>query len=178
MHLEIVEIKDDLIVLRDGQRTFEQAAEPKPATVSLESGADNAAATSTLGKSASTLPSMTAKTQRTFVPPQRVVPEAPPAERVISEQESAAMEALVERLKNLRRKADGGDAEQAMDDLVSGFKASEVSSEEAEKLDRLGKDLKRGDRDEPNVPKRIGSKIDNSIPRRPSISTRDRAARP
>ncbi len=180
MHLKIVEIKDDVVVVSDGTRTFEQAAEPRPATVSLEGGPGSAATvTSTSGRSASTLPSPPVGAQRAALPPRPPVRQTPSSpEPTISDQESAALSSLVERLQKIQREAEGADAEKAMNDVMSNFATPKVGSQEAQKLNELGRELKRGDREEPNIPRRVGSKISPSIPRRPSISTRDSAGRP
>jgi len=179
MHLKIVEIKDDVVVVSDGTRTFEKVAEPRPATVDLEGGPGGVpTVASTSGRSASTLPSSPVRTQRTALPPPTAVREAPSSQPVMSQQEDAALTALVERLKNLRREADSDNTDQAMDDAISSFRAQQVSPREAEQLDKLGKDLKQGGQAEPNVPRRPSSKISNSIPRRPSVTTRGGAPRP
>ena len=96
----------------------------------------------------------------------------------MSEQENAALSALVERLQKIQREADGAQADQAMQNLMSGFKAPEAGPEEGDELNEVGREMKRGDREEPNIPQPVGSKIDRSIPRRPSVTTRERPVRP
>jgi hypothetical protein len=79
----------------------------------------------------------------------------------VSSDEAAALEKLVEQLANLQRgpKSDktGGDdvneqeAAAMMEKLMKEFTATQVSDEEAKKLDGLGKELENAQRG-PNLP--------------------------
>lgn len=180
MHLEIVEIRDAVIVVRDNQRTFEVEAEPRPPQVSLEAGAEGAvtaAATSTsptrtYSPAARSARVETRRTAPSRTPRQVERPQPTRPAPSMNEREGAALGALIERLKNLQRDSDspdsGSDANMAK--VISDFKSSRISNEEAKKLDEMGRELEDHNEDEPNMPRRGGSKIDGSVPRRPPMT--------
>jgi len=136
-HLTIEQIKDGLIVVRDGQRTFELAAEKRPEMRSLLEGSASGAVGPKPGISA-TRGVRTSVIGRTMAEPQ------------ISAEESEALELLVDRLKNLRQDLKSEETDSAvspqekaeiMERLISDFKSARVSAEEAEKLGDLGEEL-------------------------------------
>jgi hypothetical protein len=159
MHLVIEEVKDGIVVVRDGQRTFEVAAEPRPTTSSLLDGAPGAQPTVVAPATGA----------RAVTPGPSVRPSSPVTTTMqqgpdISEEESAALEALVERLKSLQKSGKSnkttaaGSADSSSDDpaaaiekLMSDFGSSKVGDDEAKRLGDLGKELD-GSQHEPNTP--------------------------
>jgi len=180
MHLVIEEVKDGIVVVRDGQRTFEVAAEPRPTTSSLLDGAPGAQPT--VAPTTST---------RAVTPGPSVRPSSPVTATMqqgpdISEEESAALEALVERLKSLQKSGKSnkttaaGSADSSPDDpaatmekLISDFGASKVGDDEAKRLGDLGKELD-GSQHEPNTP--AGDKTDDGARSKSPIPPKRRPA--
>jgi hypothetical protein len=176
-HLVIEQIKDGLVVLRDGETTSEMAVSDRPVTISLLKGASTEGAVSTAA-----LPD---SGQPTSLPEVTIgsLPQLDP-------ERSKALDELVDQLKALQSSMEPGqggsedrDAKTAaIDKVISEFKTSRVTNEEAKKLDDLGKSLKgtqrstrRGTRrprlrndansktgQEPNQPE--GDKLDASPP--------------
>jgi hypothetical protein len=181
-HLVIEQIKDGVVVIRDGQNISELAVEPRPAIISLLEGSQSGAS------AAATRPTPTTTSMQTAVSaPQPSLPAPHPTlpatigpatsavaiqspqleataqveEPQVSSDEAAALEKLVEQLANLQRgpKSDktGGDdvneqeAAAMMEKLMKEFTATQVSDEEAKKLDGLGKELENAQRG-PNLP--------------------------
>ncbi len=179
MHLDIVEVKDGVVVVRDGQRTFEVPAEPRRVAVDLEGtpgSRPTAVATSTPTRNVGTF-SPVSMANRTVVTPRTEVQRAAPPEPVMDEQKSAEILSLMERLQSIQEaektgSVDSNEAARTKEKIMSNFRASQVSEEEAKKLNNLGRQLDQDDRESPENPRRPGSKIDGSIPRRPPISQR------
>lgn len=160
-HLLIEQIKDGLIVVKDNKGTFEIMAEQKPETSLLEGAsavppgranisrrtpgaADSRAALSASGRTDAGITGAKSK-----VPPPRRTAE-----------EGAKMKELVEKLREIQRsfKSDKTGSESSakekaamMENLISQFRSSRLSAEEAKKLSTLGEDLKKV-REEPNRP--------------------------
>ncbi len=160
-HLIIEEVKAGLVVVRDGQGTFELAPQ-RPEKRSLLKGAASSARTgpkstlpSSIGpKAASTVPAPAASSTIS----RRLPSSRPPR---VSAEESAALEKLMSKLKTVRESAQSDKAGSGRSDedvaalmgkLLSDFQSTRISAEEAKRLDRLGKELKDISED-PNRPR-------------------------
>jgi hypothetical protein len=168
MHLVIEQIKEGLIVYRDGQKTSEISVEPRPPQQSLLQG-ESSVSTSP-GVPTSTLANGQAGARAAFEPPRRAAgpiagrtqPARPPRPHVQrSKDDMAALEALGDKLANLMKGSKSGktgsaqdseDMAAMMDALISDLKATRVTAEEAKKLGDLGKKLKNVHQD-PNRPR-------------------------
>jgi hypothetical protein len=163
MHLIIEQVKEGLIVCRDGQGTSEISVEPRPAQQSLLQGKSSVS----VGPSAptSTLAGAQASPKAGFGPPprtgrpiaSRTQPARLPRPQVQrSKEDMAALEALGDKLKSLMESPRSGktgsaqdseDMAAVMDALISDLKATRVTAEEAKKLGDLGKKLKNVQQD-------------------------------
>ena len=155
-HLLIEQIKDGLIVVKDNKGTFEIMAEQEPETSLLEGAsavppgrADISRRTP--GAAGAALPA----SGRTDAGITRPTGRVPHPRRTAAE--DAKMKELVENLRQIQRsfKSDktgsGPSAKEKaamMENLISQFRSSRLSAEEAKKLSTLGKDLNV--REEPN----------------------------
>jgi len=159
-HLIIEQIKDGLIVVRDGQRTFDIPVQQRPRQISLlDDGSgpvsyEDRGATG-LPAALSALESLDTGVSTTEAPsrPPAFVPRSRPE---IDDGERAALEELVGKLKELHSslESDKIDPERSpeqeaamMEKLISDFKQARVSTEEAKKLGDLGNELENGQRD-------------------------------
>ncbi len=158
MHLIIEQVKEGLIVCRDGQKTSEILVEPRPAQQSLLQGKSSVSASPSV--QTSTVPDAQAGPKTASGPPRRAAPpiasHRPPARPArpqgrMSEEDRAAMEALGNKLQSLMKGSKSGktgspkdseDIAAMMDALISDLKATRVTAEEAKKLGDLGKKLK------------------------------------
>jgi hypothetical protein len=146
-HLTVTEIKDGSIVCSDGRGQRPMMAEPAPDTASLlEAGASTGTPTAS-GPSRPPLPAALSRPEALRA---AITTVPPPASR-LSEGDRKDMSQLVRRLKEeLQRHpasdttdANEGPADKtaAMSRLISEFKSSRVSPEEAKRLEELGKEL-------------------------------------
>jgi len=159
-HLIIEQIKDGLIVVRDGQRTFDIPVQQRPRQISLlDDGSgpvsyEDRGATG-LPAALSALESLDTGVSTTEAPsrPPAFVPRSRPE---IDDGERAALEELVGKLKELHSslESDKIDPERSpeqeaalMEKLISDFKQARVSTEEAKKLGDLGDELENDQRD-------------------------------
>lgn len=152
-YLIIEQVKDGLVIVKNDQETFEMpikqtSVKGTPKGSSATSGGlikknPSKASINSLDKNVRSLKSR--------------MPKLPQSKYDDPEKE-ARMEDLVNRLQNLQQtletdgnSVDDEDREKAeiMNELVSKFKSSRITDEEAEKLDDLGEDLKDV-QDEPN----------------------------
>jgi len=138
-HLTIEQIKDGLIVVRDGQKTFELKAEERPLKSTLLEGSSPGAA--------GPISTSTTDTKSGV----GVTRDSRPAASQLGDEKRAALEELVEKLRNLQkdinsRKNDSGasseEKAELMEKFITDFKATRVSDEEAKKLGDLGEELK------------------------------------
>lgn len=143
-HLIIEQIKDGLVLVRDGQRTFEINVEPKPPQRSLLEGSSISTDIEVRPDLQPIIGLVPDGTSTSFFSPAKNPPQ-------ITDEESGALEDLVNKLKDLQRniksqKTDSGptpeDKDALMEKIISDFRAARVSAEEARKLDDLGKVLK------------------------------------
>jgi len=167
-HLVIEQIKDNLVIVRGTKGTFEIAVEERPQISLLEGGGsvsrEAVGGKSEVGIERSDSVSSGARITRTRS-------RAP--QRRISPEQDARYEELVDQLRAIQRsfksdKTDSGpNAEQKaalMEQLISGFKSSRLSAEEAKKLGDLGRKLK-DDSGDPNLSlpaQEAGAKVEAS----------------
>jgi len=152
-HLLIEQIKDGLIVVKDDRGTFELMAEQEPETSLLEGASavppgrtDISRRTPGAAGSRAALPA-SGRTDAGITRPTGRVPQP----RRTAE-EDAKMKELVENLRQIQRsfKSDktgsGPSAKEKaelMENLISQFRSSRLSAEEAKRLSTLGKELKK-----------------------------------
>jgi hypothetical protein len=163
-HLIIEEIKDGLVVVRDGQRTFEVVA-PRPEKRSLLKGSSSG---ETESKPA-TLEAVKADTGAARSRPPRLSAEKSEAfKQLVGELEAMQFGVGTDKT-GTERGADKKKNVAAMKQLISDFEATRVSTQEAQKLDSLGKELD-GNQPDPNQAKY--RKVERARrPRRPRTST-------
>jgi hypothetical protein len=177
-HLVIDKIKDGAVVIRDGTSTYELAVPDRIDRVSIVEGKNGAPSTVRVSGGPSSysayMPSVNTPTLPgpAFNSRRPPLMSAPQPEPKISEKDQQSMNELIEKLRELQKglKSDSSERSAApqdqnalMDKLISDFRASHVSTEEADRLSGLGESLKTGER-EPNK---------NSLPKtttRPRLS--------
>ena len=165
-HLVIEQVKDGLVVVRDGKRAEELIAE-RPSRKSLIKDA----ASSQTGSKATPSISSTSK----------VSPPSKPSDKVgesikrrlhppMSDEESALMDRLIDRLKAAQRTAksdkdDSGDGTEEnstlMDKVLSDFQGARISDKEVKRLGNLGKKLKDIQRDPNQVKQRKSNQAED-----------------
>jgi len=148
-HQVVKEIKSGSIVCLEGQTKSEMPVEMPPDTASiLESGVASPAAT--VPGTGGPVPAASANL-RSELASRAAAAVSPSALSRLSPREEESMSDLARRIKELGKspKAGGNDSNTAVPDanaisqMISEFKASRVSPEEANKLDDLGKQLNR-----------------------------------
>lgn len=167
-HLIFEQIKDGLVVVRDGQRTFELPVVERPPKKSLLKD-EGTPFSKAISKPIPSVPAKTSantiKTRSRSRPPQ------------VTTEESSLMEQLMRTLQRGSEsdKADsksrevGEEKEAMMERFISDLKAMRIGAEEAKKLGHLGKELKSASAD-PNRAKDRSDKIetDSQEPNRPA----------
>jgi hypothetical protein len=149
-----------LVVVKGSKGTFERPVEQKPKTNLPKGAAPVSAGPRSQSRLRSSSPPL-----RSSSPPLGRVPAGvsstrskPPSRPQRSAEETAKLEELVGKLKNLQRsstsdKTSSGPSEKEkaalVEKLISNFKSTRISDEEAKKLDNLGKNLK-DIREDPN----------------------------
>ena len=158
-HLLIDQIKDGLVVVKDGDRTYELAPD-RPKIRSLIRGKDQDAADTAAADT--TLPSRITTAQK---PPQLTDERKEMMEEMMSKMMDA--QAGFESDKTAPQLSPEEKREK-MKELLSQFQDTRISDEEAKKLDRLGRQLKTVDQD-PNRPPPPGTRKPPPIrrPQRP-----------
>ena len=157
MHLIIEQVKEGLIVCRDGQKTSEILVEPRPTQQSLLQG-KSPASTSASSVQTSTVADAQAGPIAAPGPPRKASPPVasyrpPRPQPQMSEEDKAAMEALGDKLQSLMKGSKAGSGQDSediaamMDAFISDLKATRVTAEEARKLGDLGKKLKNVQQD-------------------------------
>lgn len=153
-HVTVEQIGDGQIVCRDEQGNSEQIlAQPRQPELSLLEGPSSASARASIPVAAH-LPSPTSSKATAGVTTR--APSVPQ----INDEESAALDDLIEKLKALQGSS-GSDKtsspgsnepdEAAMEKLISDLKSTHVDAQEAERLGNLGKEL-NGIQQDPNRP--------------------------
>jgi hypothetical protein len=158
-HLRIEQVKDGLVVVKSSEKTFELMVEQKPETGPVAGAPPVSARTGGQGRvNRPTLPPLgrSAASVRAGAGAARTVSKPPQPPR--SAEDSAKMEELVNRLRGLQKssksdKTNSGPSDEERDaqieKLISTFKSSRVSTQEAKRLGNLGKTL-NGAQEDPN----------------------------
>jgi len=150
-HLLIEQIKDGLIVVKDNGRTYEVAAEQKPETSLLEgaSAVPRGAGASSQAPDAADTKSTSLASRRTAASIREAGSDSQQPQLSTGQEEK--LNELVEKLQEIQRsyKSDktgsGPSAEEKaamMEKLITKFKSSRLSAEEAARLGNLGRELK------------------------------------
>ena len=187
-HLLIEEVKDGSVIVKDREKTVTLAPKRAPKKSLIKGETTSASATTLPGVSAS----ITSTTGTSSVPvavgagQSTVSVEKTTAVSVVdrgellqmrnAEQDADAVLAdFIKDLKTQKAGAGSSGAEEAeLQEAIAALEAMRVSTEEAQKLDRLGKELRQDQR----IPARtVGSKVGKSVspappPRPPQTSTR------
>ncbi|MFC1792859.1 hypothetical protein ACFL3Q_04660 [Planctomycetota bacterium] len=142
-HLLIEQIKDGLVVVKGSKETFELEIEEKPATKSPSRPSSTSSLRSSQrpikSKPTSSAFSRAAAARRTTNVPQKL------------QRNDEKMGELVDKLKDLQEDPDTGETNLGLDkeersarisELISKFKSTRVSAEEAKKLGNIGEELK------------------------------------
>ncbi len=168
-HFIIEQVKDGIVVFNDGKGTFEQKAEQKQELSLLEG--DSAASSQTGASSQADVSSRTSASSKVGVSSRARGEAGSKATLPVSSRagtsiagaksraprprggaEDAEIQELVERLRQIQRsfksdKAGSGPSAQEkaamMEKVISEFKSSRLSAKEAERLNILGKELKK-----------------------------------
>ncbi|MHC4326288.1 MAG: hypothetical protein ACYSUX_18615 [Planctomycetota bacterium] len=163
-HLLLEQVKDGLIVIKGSKETFELEIEKEPQTGSPRkpSSASQLRSSQSSAKSTSSAFSRAAANVRRT----RNISQKP--QRNINDEEK--MGELVDKLKDLRQNPPSDKTNSGLDkeeqeeraariqELISKFKSTRVSAEEAKKLDNMGEELKGIQKD----PNSSGPKADKS----------------
>ena len=135
-HLIIEQVKDGLIVVRDGKRSFELTAR-RPARPSLVKGSSGKAAAGITGSGAAQISAEESAVFEKFIGKIKTVEASAEPGQADSEhpgQKSASLMAeLIHKLESMRKARPGAE---------KGVSAPRISSEEAKRLDHLGRELK------------------------------------
>lgn len=164
-HLLIEQVKDGVVVVKSSEKTFEIPVEEKPQTSIL----NRSSSVSTQGRVRPSLP----YSGRIAAGATR--PISTPRKPAINEDNKEKMGELVNRLKDLQRDSISGKTNTGLgseeraariQELISKFKSTRVSAEEAKKLGNLGEELK-GIQKDPNqsVPVTNTGKVEASTPK-------------
>jgi hypothetical protein len=144
-HLLIEQVKDGIVVVKSSDQTFELLVEEIPETSILNRSSPVSTKTSSLSRAKTSLPS--AGRTAAGITRRPISPGKPET----SEDNEEKMGDLVDRLKDLQRdsKSDKTAPELSseeraarIEELISKFKSTRVSAEEAKKLGNLGEELK------------------------------------
>ena len=150
-HLLIEQIKDGLIVVKDNGRTYEVAAEQKPETSLLEgsSAVPRGAGVSSQAPDTADTKSTSRASRRAAASIRETGSDSQQPQLSTGQEEK--LNELVEKLQEIQRsyKSDktgsGPSAEEKaamMEKLITKFKSSRLSAEEAARLGNLGRELK------------------------------------
>ncbi len=162
-HFVIERVKDGIVVFNDGKGTFEQQAEQKPELSLLEGDSAASSQTGASGRTDVSSQTSVSSRARSEAGSKATLPASGKAGTSIAgtksraprprgSAEEAEFQELVERLRQIQRsfksdKAGSGPSakEKAamMEKVISEFKSSRLSTEEAERLSILGKELKK-----------------------------------
>jgi len=168
-HLFIEQIKDGVVVVKSGGKTFDLLLEEKPETNILNRSSPVSTKTGSSSRARPSLPSSGRSAAGITTRP-----ISTPRKLATSSDNEEKMGELVNKLKDLQRDsnsdktAPGLDSEERsarIQELISKFKSTRVSAEEAKKLGNLGEELK-GVRKETNqsVPVTDTGKVEAGTP--------------
>ncbi len=169
-HLLIEQVKDGVIVVKSSEKTFEIPVEEKPQTSILNRSSPVSTRKSSLSRTRSSLPS-SGRTATGITRKPIITPRKPGT----SEGEEEKMGELVNKLKDLQRDSISGKTAPGLGseeraariaELISKFKSTRVSAEEAKKLGNLGEELKGIRKDtNPSTPEADKGKVEVSPPK-------------
>jgi len=169
-HLLIEQVKDGIVVVKSSEKTFEIPVEEKPETSILNRSSPVSTRKSSPSRTRSSLPS-SGRTATGITRKPIITPRKPGT----SEDNEEKMGELVNKLKDLQRDsisdktAPGLDSEERaarIQELISKFKSTRVSAEEAKKLGNLGEELKGIRKDtNPSTPEADKDKVEVSPPK-------------
>jgi len=143
-HLIIEQIKEGVVVVKDGERSFDVYAEIKPTKSLLKSDQSSLLAPVT----STNLAALNTTGTRNNNTPSRRRTEGP-----VDKKKAAMMDNFVENLRAVKAGENGPNSKEVlMKNFVSRLQGSSVSSKEANNLTRLGQRLKEAKKD-PNKPK-------------------------
>jgi len=136
-HLIIEQIKDGIVVIRDGKRTFELVAK-RPKRINLVKGMSPIGPDATSGE----VPLSSEELEGTEEPPSK---KKPPRRKKIE----LRPEEILSKLEAIQTKfePDGNDSEYGgklggkLEKIISDFEAMRITDQEAKKLGQLGEDL-------------------------------------
>lgn len=185
-HLIIQQIRDGVIVIRDGTRTYEQEAE-RAIVKSLVKGQNTAPAQTDLERVLSTdVRGDTPGDESKSIPKPSMAAEPGASEPALGPGVDKTAQLLAE-LKQLREDMKAGKGDPSvqpneagmamMESLISGLEAStKVKPEEAKKIDELGKELDEEVSDDPD--QRSAPKVEKNIKPSQRPQKRPRPRRP
>jgi hypothetical protein len=145
-HLFIEQVKDGVVVVKSSDKTFELLLEEKPETNILNRSSPVSTTTGSSSRARSTLP-YSARVAGGATRKPIITPQKPGT----SEDNEEKMGELVDKLKDLQKNSKSDKTTPALDseeraariqELISKFKSTRVSAEEAKKLGNLGEELK------------------------------------
>jgi hypothetical protein len=148
-HLIIDQVKDGLVVIRDGQRTYEVEVAQKPARTNLLEG--EIPFSSAINRKKGIPSTLVGADKSDDIIDRRNLKRSRSSHPQVGANDSEDLEELVGRLKVLQEsfksdKTDSGPSPEEkavlMEELVSSLKMPRVSDEEAKNLGNLGKKLK------------------------------------
>jgi len=168
-HLLVEQVKDGIVVVKSGEKTFEIPIEEKPQTSVLNRSSSVSRQKSSLSRARSTLP----YSSRVAAGVRK--PIGTPRKPGTSEGNKEKMGELVNKLKDLQRDSISGKTNPGLgskeraariEELISKFKSTRVSAEEAKKLGNLGEELKGIRKDtNPSPPEANNGKVEVSPPK-------------
>jgi hypothetical protein len=168
-HLLVEQVKDGLVVVKSSKETFELEIEQKPATISLNRISPPSSSKSRQSSSKIALPA----SSRTATGVRRTTNITQKLQRNGNNDEK--MGELVDRLKDLQRNSASDKTNSGLDkeersariaELISKFRSTRVSAEEAKKLDDIGEELKGIRKDtNPSPPEADKGKVEVSPPK-------------
>ena len=172
-HLLIEQVKDGLVVVKGGQEIFELEIEKIPAA----SSSDKESPTFPAKRGQNPLTSTPPVSGRTFASVKKAanVPQKPQ----ISGDDDEKMDQLVDKLKDLQKdsasdKTNAGlnNEERAarIEELITKFKSTRVSAEEAKKLGNIGEELKDNEQDANSSVIETDSDNEETSPSKPDAS--------
>lgn len=168
-HLLVEQVKDGLVVVKSSKETFELEIEQKPNTTPPNRTSPASSLRSSQGRLKSTSPASgrtATGVRRTINTPQKLQGNGDGDEK---------MGELVDKLKDLQRNSASDKTNSELDKakraariekLISKFKSTRVSAEEAKKLGNIGEKLKGIQKDtNPSSPKADEGKVEVSPPK-------------
>ena len=152
-HLFIEQVQNDLVIVKSGTETFNLVLERENPESKKATGKSSVTKKPAGASGSSATRALSSNRNRNIV--KRVPTKSLPSKQDAAKKEE--LEKLYEDLKGLKNNSDMADSElseeeraKQIEKIISGFKASYVSEEEAKKLDDLAEQLK-DDESEPDI---------------------------